>query len=257
MQSAPSNYDAIYAEGDYSVEYKVNIDGTDYYQRSDVVDGYTKQSSYIWSLKTSRKVFSENNPMIGCAMVGQIDLTIMSPGVTFSRRASIKPYIRIRSRNNTNRVSGWLQKGEFFIDTRPEDDTDDIDIIEIQGFDAMRKANQKYPSSTLSWTATRPWAYEVVREIAGFIGVSVDTDTNTLLYNTRDANHVIAFPAQYTMAEVLGSIGAMYGGNFIISDIGRLKLVSLMDLPAETYYLVNEKGNYITFGGTRILLRGG
>ena len=121
----------------------------------------------------------------------------------------------------------------------------------------MRKAAQKYPSSSLYWSSNGPYAYAVVNEIAGFLGVSVDSETSTMLYNTRDADHVVAFPAQYTIAEVLGSIGAMYGGNFIISDVGKLKYVGLMDLPAETYYLVNERGNYITFGGTRILLRTG
>jgi len=249
MQSAPANYNSIYAEGDYDTEYKVNIDGTDYDQ------------SLIWSMKTSRALFTQNTPMIGNAMVGQIDLTITKPDVEIPRMAKIKPYIRLYSRKRRI-YSGWLQKGEFFIDTRPLDESDGINTIDIQGYDAMRKANQKYPSSTLTWSASSPTALSVVYEIAGHIfGVErtqayryVDTETqNKLMRYSR----VIGFPAQYTMAEVLGSIAAMYGGNFIISDIGQLKLVGLMDLPTETYYLINEKGNYITFGGTRILLRTG
>lgn len=233
MQTAPSNYERIYEEGDYTVEYRVQIDGVYYDQ------------NYIWSLRTSRKLFSENTPMIGGAMVGQIDLTITNPGVTFAKRAKIRPYIRLRSRKKTSLVSGWLQKGEFFIDTRPEDDTDGLRTIEIQGFDAMRKANQKYPSSTLSWSDTSPTTRQVVNEIASFMGVSVDSETTEKL----NANpYVVAFPAQYTMAEVLGSIAAMYGGNFCISETGKLLLVGLMDLPAETYYLTDEDGDFITFG---------
>lgn len=233
MQNAPYNYEKIYAEGDYTTEYKVNIDGTDYDQ------------GMIWSLKTSRKLFTESVPMIGQAMVGQIDMTITEPDVTFAKQAKIKPYIRIRSRSNTSLVSGWVQKGEFFIDTRPTDEEDGIVTMDIQGYDAMRKANQKYPSSTLYWSETSPKATQVVREIARFMGVSVDNATVTKL----DANpYVIAFPAQYTMAEVLGSIAAMYGGNFCISDTGTLLLIGLMDLPEETYYLVDEDGDCITFG---------
>ena len=247
MQTAPSNYNSIYEEGNYETQYKVNIDGVDYDQ------------SYIWSMKTSRKLFADNKPTIGGAMDGQIDLTIMNPGVTFSRMARIRPYIRLYSK--TRRIySGWLQKGEFFIDTRESDDADDIKTITIQGFDAMRKANQVYPSSTLTWNASGPTAYNVVREIAGFMfnttyygGSSyIEQETITKLNATP---YVIGFPAQYTMAEVLGSIAAMYGGNFCISSTGKLMLVSLTDLPEETYLLMNEKGNYITFGGVRIKLR--
>ncbi len=233
MQTAPYNYEKIYNEGDYTVEYQVQIDGVYYSQDT------------IWSMKTSRKLFTESTPMIGNAMVGQIDLTITNPGVTFARRAKIKPYIRLRSRKKTSLVSGWVQKGEFFVDTRPSDEEDGIRTIEIQGYDAMRKANRKYPSSTLRWSDTSPTARQVVQEIASFIGVSVDSETTAML----NANpYVIGFPAQYTMAEVLGSIAAMYGGNFCISDTGKLLLVGLMDLPEETYYLVDEDGDCITFG---------
>ena len=241
MQTAPYNYNSIYEEGNYEVQYKVNIDGVDYGQ------------NMIWSMKTSRKLFSEDKPMIGCAMVGQIDLTLTSPGVTFSRMAKIKPYIRLYSK--TRRIySGWLQKGEYFVDTRPADQSDGIETLEITGYDAMRKANRKYPSSTLAWTATSPYAYYVVNEICGFLGISMDSRTRALLTSTLDTDHVVGFPAQYTIAEVLGSIAAMYGGNFCISDTGTLLLVGLMDLPKETYLLINERGDYLTFGGIRIKL---
>lgn len=241
MQNAPTNYVSIYEEGDYTVEYKVNIDGVDYPQ------------SQIWSLKTNRALLTEDTPLIGNALIGQIDLKITKPAVQFSRMACIKPYIRLYS--NPRRIrSGWLQKGEFFVDTRPSDETDGINTLEIQGFDAMRKANRPYPSSTLTWDATHPTALQVVREIASTIGVSVDQRTENILWATQ--RH-IPFPAQFTMAEVLGSIGAMYGGSFVMSDQGKLLLVTMLELADETFLLMNEKGNYITFGGVRIRLRAG
>lgn len=234
-----SNFDTIYQEGNYETHYKVNIDGVDYGEEN------------IWSMRTSRRLFTDNTSMIGNAMVGQIDLTITAPNVTFSRMARIRPYIRLYS--NTLRIySGWAQKGEFFIDTRPKDEADGIETIDITGYDAMRKANQKYPSSTLSWTSSGPTTSQVVSEIARTIGVTVDSATTQKL----NANpYVVGFPAQYTMVETLGSIAAMYGGNFCISDKGTLLLVGLMDLPEESNLLVNEKGNYITFGGVRIKLK--
>lgn len=257
MQTAPYNYNSIYEEGDYDVEYKVVIDGVEF------------QQNQIWSMKTSRACFSSSTAFVGNAMVGQIDLTISKPDADFARMACIKPYIRLHSRPR-NIYSGWVQKGEFYIDTRPADESDTLTTLNIQGFDLMRKANQKYPSSTLQWDAAHPSAYDVVKEIASFLfevrrsqvnsypTTYIDSDTITLLTNTP---HIVGFPAQYTIAEVLGSIAAMYGSNFIISDTGKIKMARLMDLPTETFYLVTEKGNYITFGSganvTRILLMSG
>ena len=233
MQSAPYNYNTIYAEGDFDVEYRVEIGGK-----------FIEQSG-IWSMKTTRTLFTDNQIMMGCVNIGQIDLEISKPSFEIPRRAKIRPFIRIRSRRNKNLVSGWLQKGEFFIDTRPEDDGDGITTITIEGFDALRKANQNYPSSTLYWSSTSPTALQVVREIAKFIDVIVDSATVAKLSSKQ---YIVGFPAQYTMSEVLGSIATMYGGNFCISDTGTLLLVGLMDLPLETYYLTNEEGDCITFG---------
>jgi hypothetical protein len=61
-------------------------------------------------------------------------------------------------------------------------------------------------------------------------------------------------PFGYTMREMLGYIASAYGGNFIISDDRKLLLVPLGGLRSETYYLVTEGGNPITFGGDRILV---
>jgi len=249
MLETPFDFDYIYEEGNYETQFKVNINGKEYLQ------------SKIWEIRTSRKAFADNNPTFGNAMVGQIDLTIENPGIEIPRSASIKPYTRIVSKD-LGIASGWIQKGEFFIDTREEDSSDDIDLIVIQGFDAMRKAYRKYPSSTLVWDNTSPYTDEVVIEVVGFMfGVSswlaqqyIDWDTMAILTNNR---YLVNFPAQYTLAEVLGSIAAMYGGNFIMSDSGLLKLVRFADLPKETYYLINERGKRITFGGTRILLKRG
>ena len=247
MQSSSSTYNRIYESGDYEVRYRVNINGVDYAQTS------------LWEIRTSRKLFGENNPLFGCTAVGEIDVTITNDGRAIPPKARIRPYIQLYS-PTLRLTSEWIQKGEFFIDTREEDDTDDIDLLIFHGYDAMRKAMVKYPSSTLEWSNRSPTTYQVVCEIVCHMfsienwqaSSYIETETRQKL----QANpYIVNFPAQYTMSEVLGSIAAMYGGNFCMSDTGKLRLVSLADLPEETYYLVTERGNCITFGGTRILLR--
>jgi hypothetical protein len=44
------------------------------------------------------------------------------------------------------------------------------------------------------------------------------------------------------------------GGNWVITDEGKLLLLRLGDIPEETSYLVTEYGGAITLGGVKILV---
>lgn len=83
--------------------------------------------------------------------------------------------------------------------------------------------------------------------------VTAEEDTLTLL---RQSNYIVQFPAQYSLRDVLGSIAAMYGGSFLITNEGLMRFVAFADLPGETFYLVTNDGSPITFGGKKILVRG-
>lgn len=233
--SGITNFDTIVGAGDYSVETKLVINNVDYGE------------SEIFSLKTSRQLFTSDNPTVGNAMVGRLDAVIKKPSATIPKAAEIKPYIRVF---NDTLTSGWLQKGVFYFYQRIIDD--DSGTMTIVAFDGMFRGNQVYPSSALTWDDSNPSAYDVFNEILDFIGLEAENDTLTQL---RGARYVVQFPAQYSMRDVLGSIAAMYGGNFIVTNEGLVRLVGFADLPYETYYLVTNSGSPITFGGTRILLR--
>jgi len=247
MQTVNSTYTEIFDSGNYVTEVYVKIDNVSY------------QQSHIYSMVTRKKMFKENKPMLGCAITGEIEISLADPGREFSRGATIEPYFRLRS---GNQVSPWYQKGRYYINNREIDD--ETGRMEIYGYDALRKAERAYPSSTLSWTANSPNAYTVVKEIvAHMFGVSYSavngTPSNYIEQETINkisaVSHIIGFPAQYTMRETLESIATIYGGNFIMSDKGKLSLVGFVDMLEETFYLITETGRRITFGGTRILLR--
>jgi len=80
--------------------------------------------------------------------------------------------------------------------------------------------------------------------------VSVDSRTTTLM----DKAYSIPLPTGYTYREVLGYIASMYVGCFVMSDTGKLRLVTITELPPETNYLIDQTGDAITFGGDRILV---
>ena len=58
----------------------------------------------------------------------------------------------------------------------------------------------------------------------------------------------------YEGSEALGRIAVANAGNWTITDEGKLLLVGLNSMPAETHYLITETGSAITFGGVRILV---
>ena len=111
----------------------------------------------------------------------------------------------------------------------------------------MRKADVVWqPDPSLSFPMAMPAA---VAEFARIMGVEVDSRTSL------NPSYTIDYPANsYTIRNILQYIAAAHGGNWIISDEGKLWLVPLKSIPDEVNYLVTENGNPITFGGVRILV---
>lgn len=204
-------------------------------------------ASLLVSMETDNGVFSQESPEVGACVIGQIDIEMHKPFGDIPERARLVPYVRLTDISGT-RYSEWIQKGVFYIDTREKkEDGSPIEKIIIQGYDDMRKAEQDYPSSTLSWPAKD---IDVVREIAAFLGVSIDARTIPII----NRGYTIQYPAGYSCRDTLGYIAAMYAGCFVMSDLGELRLITIHGIPKETRYLIEPGGFAITFGGDRILV---
>lgn len=175
---------------------------------------------------------------IGNAMSATLNLTLYADEIP--RGAVIKRYVRL---TNGVQSSEWLQKGEFFVNTRAVEDG----CWTIEAFDAMLKAD-------ISWTPCPGFTFpclmqDAVEDIAMSMGVELDERNAYLPYVMQ------AYPeGEYFRRDALCDIAAAHGGNWIISDTGKLRLVPLLSFPAETHYLVTEHGDPITFGGDRILV---
>ena len=183
---------------------------------------------------------------IGNCSARQIDFEIYPQG-TIPRQAKIEVYMRLRL---GEQVSEWIPKGVFFFSTRK---TDRITVVlSVHGYDAMLKAEETWLDSSYDAKTWPMPAETAVADIAARMGVEVDSRT------VLDA----AFPMQYpaddkgdmTMREALGRIAVANAGNWTITDEGKLLLVGLNSMPAETNYLITEGGSAITFGGVHILV---
>lgn len=197
------------------------------------------------SMKADFRVFSEESPAVGNCVSAEIDVEMLKPVSELPRQARLVPYVRL---TDGERFSEWIQKGVFYIDTRSKkQDGSSIEKILIHGYDDMLKAEQDYPASTLSWPARD---IDVVREIAAFIGVSIDSRTIPII----NRGYMIQYPAGYSCRDVLGYIAGVYAGCFVMSDLGELRLITINGIPEETRYLIDTSGAAIMFGGVKILV---
>lgn len=201
--------------------------------------------SVLVTMETDNNLFGGKSPQVGACVSAQIDVEMLKPFGELPPMARIVPYTRL---TDGQRYSEWIQKGVFYIDTRKEKEYGpDLETIILRGYDDMLKAEQDYPSSTLAWPAKD---IDVVREIAAFLGVSIDSRTIPII----NRGYRINYPAGYSCRDTLGYIAAMYAGCFVMSDLGELRLITIHGIPKETRYLIEPTGFAITFGGDRIIV---
>lgn len=256
--------------------------------RTGAESGFTEDR--LFSVATTSRMFS-GNPEIGNAVASEIDVSMINPIVDIPRMGVIIPYVRVCAEipvdngvtlednlldvpgsyldednnlvlPNARMVNGyvafasdmqltkseWIQQGVFYIDTRKITHNDDgLDVLDLHGYDAMLKADQDYASTNLDFPALD---IDIVAEIATKMDVPVDART----YDIMTGGYTLPLPTNYSCREILGYIASMYAGTFIMNDVGELRLVSILELPPETRYLVDKYGYAITFGGDRILV---
>ena len=234
MQTTSALYQSIIGNDNHWFETRLVIDGVGTYGETD-----------LFSIYTSHQMF-HGSPTIGSAVAGEVTIKMVYPvGVTIPTMAKLMPQVRVC---NATQQSEWLAQGVYFIDTRERTVTEAGEsVLELHGYDAMLKAEQDFQSNTITGDSVDT---DMVDEIASIMGVSVDPRT----YDVMTASYTIPLPTGYSCREVLGYIAAMYVGAFIITDTGELRLVSILELPPETNYLIDQVGDAITFGGDRILV---
>lgn len=234
MHSVSDLYLSLLADKNHRVETKLSIAGVEYSQADIVKD----------SLRVYGGLYSTFG--IGNCSARQIDFEIIPKG-DIPRQAEIKVYARLVS---GEQASEWIPKGVFYFATRKTDRK--TSVLSVHGYDAMLKAEQTWLDSSYDAETWPMPVWTAVNDIAARMGVAVDSRTQLNA----------AFPVQYpvdsegdmTMREALSRVAVANAGNWIITDDGKLLMVGLNSMPAETNYLITEGGSAITFGSVRILV---
>lgn len=281
MQNVSANYQRLQNSQDKQYENRLVIQNA----------GTIKESDGLFGINTSLAMF-HGSPAIGLAVAGELTASLLMPSKTIPQMAKIEPQTRavgMAAKSSTASVVGerlipqsasyanenitintavsasaeniiipvdgeeyaeseWIPQGVYFIDTREVTaNQDGLDVLTIHGYDAMLKTEQEYASNEVVGD-NYDTAY--VRAIANAIGVEVDDRTWELM----GTGYIVPPPLGYTMREILGFVAASYVGCFIMTDEGKLRLVSMTDLPAETNLLIDSAGDVILVGGDSILI---
>lgn len=229
MQQTSELYKQLLADPRHVKEVRLNVAGTDYFE------------DQLVELFTTAPLFSDGTLSVGGAVARENSVSLLQRG-TIPRMAKMIPYIRLRL---GEQVSEWIQKGVFYIDTRETDEVTGVTVF--HGFDDMLKAEVIWePDQDLTFPMSMRAA---VLLIAQLMGVEVDNPEEI------SDQYQVDYPAnEWTLRDILRFCAGACGGNFVMTDLGKLRLVKLNRLPENTYYLVDQDSNPITFGGVRILV---
>lgn len=197
MQTVPAKWNDILA-GDYQVDFKA------------VISGKTYTYGEIKSARITKSMMDKLT--IGQATSAMLDM-VFEPDGTIPTAAEIKCYIRLKDYGDV--ATDWLPFGTFYIDTRS---TDAYGWMTITAYDAMLKAEQDYIDNSGTYPMVMSAA---VNYICGKMGVELDSRSQIAPYTVDSPTEV------YTMREVLCGIAAASGGNFVITEGGKLRLIRL------------------------------
>lgn len=206
---------------------------------------------------TTRASMLDSTLTIGNCIAKELNLVLtnLTGMPTIPRMAKIIMQFRL---NDGTQQSEWIPKGTFFIDTRDESYQG---VLTVNAFDPMLKSEQSFtkPGEQGTWPRLD---ISVVQTIATAMGVSIDSRTTAIMKQGYPINYpgisLDNGTPQYSqdgamsMRQILGYIGAMYGGNWVITDDNKLRLIVLGDIPKFQALLIDENGNYITMGGYQI-----
>ena len=232
MQKRPKGWQTALDDLNHVGELLVTISGT----------AYTAQD--IVACEVERNLL-DSTAEIGNAAAAVLTLQV-NPQVPVPKQAEIAVQYRLRL---DEAYTDYIPKGRYWVNTREPDGR----YIKLTCYDAMLKAEQDYLTDVTAddWPRTET---DCVAEIAARIGVEMDPRTEV---KTGTA-HMVNMPIGKTMRDVLRQIGVTNGGNWCISEAGKLWLVPLAGNGDETESVggTPDDGTRLQIGGVRLLRDG-
>lgn len=206
MRVAPTNWNTLFANtsGVHITEYKLVINNITYYSDN----------------MQSRPIITK--PLLDEPTIGRVCSATMTVAIrpientTIPKAARVLAYCRLTSQDGSI-TTDWKLIGKFNISSRSG-----TKILTLKCRDDMIKAGQTYldkADPTLNWPVQQS---VVVNDIARIMGVSLDDRT---VIHTGTDYRAQSPGTEALISEVLSYIGVCNGGNWIITEEGKLRLI--------------------------------
>lgn len=230
MQSTSPRYQELLAST-HRMQTQLYIDNV-VYGEGKILDG---------SLQTKTSLFQGDIPTVGGAVSGEIYVSLLGvSSAEVAKKAELRPQVRLVG--DSGEPSEWVAQGVYNVDKRSYNKQ--TGVLTLHGYDKMLATEQWYTGSVGTGGVED---ITIVNRICTQVGIELDGET-AAFFTASGRSYVIAAPTDYTCRELLQTIAGCYGGNWMMTAVGKLRLVLLDSIPAETNYLVDGVGNAITFG---------
>lgn len=226
MQTVSALFRSILATDHFRNIYRAVINGTSY-TSADMVE-----------VKPNGRLFDV--PDIGGINARALSITIF-PKTVIPKAARIELYGQI---TDETRTSEEIPLGVYFISHRTEIDNG---LLQIEAYDTLRRANYQF-FRTGTWSDMTILA--AAQKIAQDLGTTLTTDTVTMLAARTE---MVTYPNDLLASDILEFIAVCCAANWTTTESGQLQLLPLA-MAQETSLLIDQVGDYITFGGVRIIV---
>ena len=238
MQIHPSNWDLLLYQP-HITQYRFTINGS------------VMSPDFIQGVPTIEKPMMLE-PVIGRCCTGSLTIDVRQGDVDrIPKAASVNVDCRLSSYDKTI-ASDWIPQGRYFVTKR----SGYGDLVTLTCRDSMIYAGKTYldKAGIHTWPATMA---AVLADIARVMNVSIDDRTDI----QTGTEYMINTPEDDTlMSEVLAQIAAVHGGNFIVTESGKLRLVPFPFTSDPVYDLKQEYKTYTPYSSgdntvSRIILK--
>lgn len=230
MQNLPENWAEFY-DAPHKIEYKLVINGIEYGKENLKGDPVLTKPLL-------------EKPVVGRVCSATLSATIIPRTDTAIPKAA-RVFMSCRLVDANGNTTDWLPQGRFYVSSRSGKTA-----IALTMRDEMLKGGRTYiDKSELEWPASQ---VDIVNEIAGLMGVELDPRTSLM---TGAGYLVDTVNGDALMTEVLGYIAVCNGGNWIMTEEGKLRLVPLASPIRPIQNLAKSYGNYTDIGAAVTISR--
>lgn len=182
----------------------------------------------LFELKISPKLFDGSGPSIGNTYSSVCEMTLKETSANWPRMAAFTVRMRLSSADGEIK-SDWLPMGTYYTDERLQDEA--AGKLHIIAYDGMLLTEQYWTDAIAQEDRPESWpitckAWTDLMEDAGLIEI----DSRSVIDETIP---MIGLDTANTVRDVLKTIAAAHGGNWVMTFENKLRLVPFVnaDIP--------------------------